>query len=453
MSAPLEGTRPAAPAQRVPPDVPTRVVRPDDDARRYPAGDPRGGPDGLGWVTRAIFGDPHLRLTTSEAGVDDAGSASGGGPTRYAVIPSLGSARFLLPLASRRVTAASVLAYNALRPPEVRARRAAIGLMARCGALGLVRAPVLSVHVPVGLDPPDLLLTAHLAGLLGDGSVHAAIGIRPPDPHHKPTLQLFDDAGRPRGYAKIGWNAGTRAMVRSEVATLAELPAARGDFPDAPRLLLHSRWRDREIAVIEPMPPTVRRIRRPAEPRLAAMLAVARRGGPASPARPVRESGFLDAWRARGVGAPTTLHAAIEAVASRDGDLACEFGDWHGDWVPWNMARHRGRLFVWDWENRGTCAPIGLDLAHQAFQTALSTHGRPAAAAAEAAAHALHRHGAGLGLEPAQRRFVADAYLIELWLRTFELSRGGAGWNPKLHPALLHVLADRLDVVAPTGQG
>ena len=32
---------------------------------------------------------------------------------------------------------------------------------------------------------------------------------------------------------------------------------------------------------------------------------------------------------------------------------------------------------------------------------------------------------------------------MELWLRTYELSAGGAGWNPKLHPALLHVLADR----------
>ena len=414
--------------------------RPADPA--YPPGDPRARTDGLGWVTRAVFTDPALRLS-----VGDDGSAA----VRYAVIPSLDNARFLLPLASRRVTAAALLAYNALRPPRVRASRAAIGLLARAGALGLTRAPVLSVH-------GGPLLWDHLAGLLGTGRLHAAIGIRPPDPHHKPTLQLFDDAARPRGYAKIGWNDGTRAMVRAEVATLAALPPAGGEVPQVPRLTLHTRWQGREIAVIAPMPRSVRRIRRPDTPRPAAMLAVARRGGPPAPLRPVAGSPLLVAWRQRAGGAPVvadsaaalTIDAAIDAVEARDGELTCEFGDWHGDWVPWNMARHRGGLLVWDWENHGTGAPIGFDLAHQAFQTALSTHRRPAAECATAVDAALRAYGPALGLDAARQRFVADAYLVELWLRTYELSHGGAGWNPKLHPALLEVLARRLPAARTT---
>ncbi len=403
-------------------------------ASTFEPGDPRARTDGLGWVTRAVFADPALRLTVG--GGDTAG-------VRYAVVPSLDNARFLLPLASRRVTAAAVLAYNALRPPKVRASRAAIGLLARAGALGLTRAPILSVH-------GGPLLWDHLAGLLGADRLHAAIGIRPPDPHHKPTLQLFGDDARPRGYAKIGWNDGTRAMVRAEVATLAGLPPAGGDVPAAPRLILHTTWQNREIAVIEPMPRSVRRIRRPGTPRTAAMLAVARRGGPPAPARPVAGSPFLAAWRHRAAGAPpaagraVTVAAAIDALEARDGELTCEFGDWHGDWVPWNMARHRGGLLVWDWENHGTDTPVGFDLAHQAFQTALSTHRRPAAECAAAVDDALRTHGPALGLDAARQRFVADAYLVELWLRTYELSHGGAGWNPKLHPALLRVLADRL---------
>jgi hypothetical protein len=398
-------------------------------AQRHPSADPRNRPDGLGWVTRAVFGDQGPRLTLGDAGPS---------AVRYAVIPSVDNAKFLLPLASRRVTAASLLAYNALRPPKVRASRAAIGLLARAGALGVTGAPVLSVE-------GGPLLWQHLAELLGAGRLHAAIGIRPPDPHHKPTLQLFDDAGRPRGYAKIGWNDGTRAMVRAETATLADLPAPGGDVPVSPRLILHTRWQGREIAVIEPMPRGVRRIRRPGTPRLAAMLAVARRGGPPAPLRPLGGSTFLATWRGRAADARlSTVDSAIDAVAARDGDLMLEFGDWHGDWVPWNMARHKGGLLLWDWENRAVDVPIGFDLAHQAFQTALSTRGKPAADCAGAVDAALATHGPALGLDTAGQRFVADAYLIELWLRTFELSRGGAGWNPKLHPALLHVLADRL---------
>jgi hypothetical protein len=431
LSARLEGTGVTVPAQRIPAEPPT-----------FAPGDPRARTDGLGWVTRAIFPDPRLTLTIGSD--DTADGDTGGAAARYAVVPDLDRARFLLPLASARVTAASVLAYNALRPPKVRAGRAAIGLLARVGALGLTKAPILSVHVPDGVDPAEVLLSAHLSNVLGQGRLHAAIGIRPPDPHHKPTLQLFDDHGRPRGYAKIGWNDGTRAMVRAEAASLAELPEPAGDFPEAPGLMVHTRWRDREIAIIAPMPRRVRRIGRPGTPRLAAMLAVARRGGRPAPPRALRGSAFLETWRRRAGGAPDEVRAAIDAIEARDGDLLLEFGDWHGDWVPWNMGRHRGRLLVWDWENRAPDVPIGFDLAHQAFQTALSTHRRPATDAADAAVGALRTHGAALGLDAARQRFVADAYLVELWLRTYELSAGGAGWNPKLHPALLHVLADRL---------
>jgi hypothetical protein len=409
----------------------------------YPDGDPRSRPDGIGWVTRAVFPGHGVRLTV--------GASAAGGDLRYAVLPSLDAARFLLPLPSRRVTAASVLAYNALRPPKVRASRAAIGALARTGLLGLTRAPVLTVE-------GGPLLWDHLAGLLGSGPLHAAIGIRPPDPHHKPTLQLFDDRGRPRGYAKIGWNAGTRAMVRHEALTLASLPPPVAGFPAAPRLLVHTQWQDREVAVIEPMPREVRRIRRPDSPRTAAMLAVARRGGPASAPRPFGDSPFLASWRRRTAGAamaaaatgpqPATVDAAIDALVARDGGAGVEFGDWHGDWVPWNMARRRGSLLVWDWENHAPDVPVGFDLAHQAFQTALSTHRRPAAECAAAVDEALARHGAALGV--GRPRLVADAYLIELWLRTYELSAGGAGWNPKLHPALLDVLADRLGLARPS---
>ena len=403
----------------------------------YPDHDPRSRPDGIGWVTRAVFPGRGVRITVG---------ADRGDGLRYAVVPSLDAARFLLPLPSRRVTAASVLAYNALRPPKVRAFRAVVGVLARTGLLALTRAPVLTVE-------GGPLLWDHLAGLLKTGPLHAAIGIRPPDPHHKPTLQLFDDGGRPRGYAKIGWNDGTRAMVRREAATLAALPPPEGDFPAAPRLLVHTRWQDREIAVIEPMPRDVRRIRKPDAPRTAAMLAVARRGGSAGMPERFDESAFLAEWRRRSAGASmaareTTVEDAIDALVARDGGLGLEFGDWHGDWVPWNMARRRGSLLVWDWENHGEHVPVGFDLAHQAFQTALSTHGRPAAECAAAVDEALARHGAALGVT--NPRFVADAYLIELWLRTYELSGGGAGWNPRLHPALLRVLAERLTLTAPS---
>lgn len=407
-------------------------------------GDPRERQDGIGWVTRAVFPDPRLRLSVSrEQSTATRRDAAGAVTVRYAVVPSVERARFLLPLASRRVGAASTWAYNALRPPRVRLNRLAVGLLAGVGATGAAGMPVLTVSVPAGVEPAEVLLVDHLAGVLG-GRLHAAIGIRPPDPHHKPTLQLFDDRGRPRGYAKIGWNDATRSMVRAEAAALRGLPRDGGDLPDAPRLLGEVGWGDLAVTVVEPMPAGVRGLRRPEEPRIAAMLAVARRGGAPGPVRPLRGSPFLADLTARAAVAGGPVRDAVTALAARDGEVALEFGDWHGDWVPWNLGTHRGRLIAWDWENGGTDRPVGFDLAHQGFQTALSLGGRPAAGAAEQMRALLDRQGPAVGLDAAGRRLVGDAYLIELWLRTAELAAGGGGWSPKLHPALLDLLAARL---------
>ncbi|MBM0257380.1 hypothetical protein [Micromonospora sp. 4G55] len=183
------------------------------------ADDPRERSDGIGWVSRAIFGDPRLWLDVSAAPPPPGHRVA----ARYAVVPSVARAKFLLPLASRRVGAASTLAYNALRPPRVRANRLVVGVLAGLGATGLARMPVLTVAVPDGVEETELLLAAHLGRLAGC-RLHAAIGIRPPDPHHKPTLQLFDDRGAAHGYAKIGWNDATRAMVAAEAGALRELP-------------------------------------------------------------------------------------------------------------------------------------------------------------------------------------------------------------------------------------
>ncbi|MFD2767785.1 hypothetical protein [Micromonospora eburnea] len=404
-------------------------------------GDPRERGDGIGWVSRAVFGDERLWLRTArDATSPPAGHRS---VARYAVVPSVERAKFLLPLASRRIGAASTLAYNALRPPRVRANRLAVGVLAGLGATRLARMPVLTVAAPTDVDLAELLLTADLSRVAGR-PLHAAIGIRPPDPHHKPTLQLFDDRGVAWAYAKVGWNDATRAMVRAEARALHGLPRDVGDLPAAPRLLREFGWRDLAVTLVEPMPAGVRRLPRPERPEVAAMLAVARRGGPAAPARPLAGSAFLADLIARAERAGGPVGAALAALADRDGATRLEFGDWHGDWVPWNLGIHRGRLFAWDWENSGVGRPVGFDLAHQAFQSALSLRGRSVPEAAGEMTTVLDRYGGRLGLDPARRRLVADAYLVELWLRTAELAAAGGGWSGRLHPALLRVLADRL---------
>ncbi|RKF26807.1 hypothetical protein [Micromonospora globbae] len=406
--------------------------------------DPRSRTDGLGWVTRALFGDDRVAVT-----VGGAAPAGHRVAARYAVVPSVSRARFLLPLGAHRATAASLLAYNALRPPTVRAVRAALGGLSRIGAAGRVF-PTLTVSVPAGVPAAELLLTARLAEALGGGPLHAGCGVRPPDPNHKPTLQLFTADGRPRGYAKIGWNCATRPLVTVEAAALRALAGLAGvpDHPATPRLLAEVDWAGQRIAVVEPLPPRVRGVPTSDPPRIAALLAVARRGRPPAPPRPLAGSPFLarlaaEAARADATGVRGRAVAAVAALERRHGPTAVEFGHWHGDWVPWNLGRHDGGLVAWDWEHSGRDVPVGFDLAHDAFQRALVLRGEPAAAAAAQVDAQLDRYGDRIGLGSAQRRAVADAYLVEMWLRTWRLADAGAGWNPALHPVLLDVIEKR----------
>ncbi|WP_428966552.1 hypothetical protein [Micromonospora fluostatini] len=410
------------------------------------AQDVRARTDGLGWVSRAVFGDPRIGLT-----VGDGAPPGHTVVARYTVVPSVERARFLLPRGAVRATAAALLAYNALRPPKVRAVRAGLGALARVGVLDAARFPTLTVSLPEGVDPAGALLAAHLADVLDVRPAYAACGVRPPDPNHKPTLQVFAADGRPLGYAKIGWNDATRALVAAECAALRALPAVSGvgEHPAAPGLLAELTWAGQVIAVVDPLPLSVRGVPADDPPRLGALLAVARRGGPPTEPRPLAGSTFLArlgaeaARAAEAEPAGERAVAAVAALAGRHGGTRVEFGHWHGDWVPWNLGVHDGRLVAWDWEHSGADVPVGFDLAHDAFQRALVLDGRSAAEAARAVDAHLARHGERLGLSAAGRALVADAYLIEMWLRTWRLASAGAGWNAALHPALLDTVERR----------
>ena len=247
---------------------------------------------------------------------------------------------------------------------------------------------------------------------------------------------------RPRGYAKIGWNdgdprdgpdrgggaarscPGRRRATRHRAAADAAHPVATGAAGDGRhradaaatcagstgRAAPRSRrcWRSRGAAA-----PGARRAP-------AGRLAVPRRTWGAS----------------RAAGAGPARVAVVDALAARDGGLTLEFGDWHGDWVPWNMARHRRR-------------PAGLGLGEPRRRTYRSASTwrtrrsrppcrrtasrRPSAPRAvdEALAAARRRRWAWTATAAG---FVADAYLIELWLRTFELSARRRGLESEAAP-------------------
>jgi hypothetical protein len=118
---------------------------------------------------------------------------------------------------------------------------------------------------------------------------------------------------------------------------------------------------------------------------------------------PLRGSAFWDGIAASPAGIADERQRAVfgevvEGVGKAHGDLPLDFGAWHGDWTPWNMAWHRGVLRLWDWERFARGVPDGFDLLHYRLQEAMRTApGPPYAAWPDGAAAAL----APLGLSGA----------------------------------------------------
>ena len=71
--------------------------------------------------------------------------------------------------------------------------------------------------------------------------------------NQKPVLQVFDLDGRLLGYAKVGHNELTAALVRREAAALASIGAQAPQWFRVPRLIDHGQWGGLDILVTSPL--------------------------------------------------------------------------------------------------------------------------------------------------------------------------------------------------------
>ena len=357
---------------------------------------------------------------------------------QFVVAPSLRRARMLLPAGSRAARAGALRQYNQLRPPQVRAGRAALAAAAKLGLDGMLASQPLSVCAPVGLDDQGLAdqsITHWLTHQLALGPLHTAIGVGSTSPNQKPTLQLFLPDGTPAGFAKIGWNDVTREMVDNEARALELLHDGRLSGPTAPTPLLAAPWRDLSVLATRPMPLSLRR-KRPADcpaPQLRLSDVSPLAGKPADARLSTWWASIADRsrWVTSQAGSTSEDNDVIrKALSYLEVELSRQplsTGPWHGDWVYWNMALLNGDMWVWDWEHFGADAPLGFDEFHYHFQSLFVVKRRPVD---EAMAYARGlRQSSPAGLPD----WLPVAYLLEIYLRAARMNALGAAWEARFH--------------------
>lgn len=349
---------------------------------------------------------------------------------------------FLMPVRTKRVAAASCWAFNALRPRTRRMERAAVGALVRAtGSVGPLGTPYVLAD-----DAAIHELVAEIAAVLGRSHLDVALGVGNLDQWWKPTLQLFDDAGRPAAYAKIGWTPLTAGLVDTEGAALAGLERDRPSGFSVPRLVARLSWRDAPVVVTAPMPLDVRRadgVR--ASDVLGAALEWSSRSAPDATSAPALESTPWWSTLDEAASGDEQFQAVLEAARTRIGQVRARTAPWHGDLVPWNLAvtGSTGRVWVWDWEYSSPEVPLGLDAVHWTYQVRSVTHGEPVGVAAALAIENFDRTLSDRWLTADEDLVMAVAHPLELLARLARANRLG-GQQVETSRALMARLWDVL---------
>jgi hypothetical protein len=369
---------------------------------------------------------------------------------RYVVVPDRTHARFLAPAGPRPALVASLLRYNRLRGLRTQVVRAGLAAALSTGLTRIAGFETMSVWIPSGIpteEEPEHLLLAHTRRALDTPEAVMAVGVHDADPNHKPTLQLFSPTGTPVGFAKIGWSGPTRALVRNEALASDRAPRCFSGV-HVPQVTYSGAWNDRDIVILAPLPPDVRRYRSSRPPMLA-LLDPSRD----SAVGPLRASPWWGAVRAVLSLAPdddseadfsAVLKTTADHLESQYGEALILFVPCHGDWVPWNLARSGSSLYAFDWEHADVAMPAGFDQLHWVFQCSLILDRAPAAVAAAVVDARSGEELERVGVREELHHLTSSLYLLAMALRTYRLKRDGGTWNARLHPALADVLARRV---------
>jgi len=393
-------------------------------------------PRAAGLLTRlrAVWPEP-VPLTMHRA-------FGGGAGTSYLVLPSLRRPVLLVPADS----AAAATAF----------RRVDDGQRAWAGwrVLAWAQQHRLLRLLPVGRvrvgDPEASGVVAAVRAAVPD--THTMV-VRLGRPRHgrAVVLQALAGDGRSLAFAKCAFGSRT-ADLRSEHAALAAVGSAPAAGVRAPRVLGFDDSDGQVVLVLEALVPT-----RPSDGAgvpAAAMRALADRIG--SRSVPVSGAPVVARLRAQvdalsDQGARRWLMDELDRLVADLGDVPIRCGDWHGDWVGWNMAREGDTVLLWDWEHHETGVPRGLDHVHHLAQDLRVRLGTSAAVEDRWLIAAEHALADDWGIRGDAAQATLRIYLLVVNLRYVE-DREGDPRGPARRDGWSRSLLARMGANRPSGR-
>lgn len=284
---------------------------------------------------------------------------------RFALLPSIRAARWLIPLGDPRWAQS---AWQIYRPY---ARRGRLLKKLLSGVTLLSWASWARHEVLIG-SKGRLPLEILVSEITGERRPIFALSLGTPGRFRKLTVQIMRPDGEILGYVKLPLTRAATERLRHEAAVLERLSGVASLRPHVPRVLHGGEWGDGYILVLSNGPPGQGPVEfGPSHEYFLASCGAAHRVD--RPGHVLWEeaaekwrqsSGALSSeWRAL---PQTALEKARQAL---DGEMI-PCGLIHGDFAPWNTRIGNGSLFVFDWESASWDLPLAWDMFHFHTQVA-----------------------------------------------------------------------------------
>lgn len=288
---------------------------------------------------------------------------------------ALGDGRgYLVPMRSRRAAVAAMRLYN----PQTRTARLGRQLLQVGLRLGLGQAFLRRVWLPLSSRSgpqrtPHVAVLGYLQEFMGQEHLTFGISLGTPGPHQKPVVQIMEAQGHTIGYAKVGHDAASDALVQHEAQMLRTLAKTSWEHVTLPQVLTTAWFQDHFLCVLSPLPAASRRLAAHLTPlHLAALQEFWTRHTTRMPltASPLWDTLLKQAHDVKHAYYHRVLARGITTLEHWCASTMLPFGLSHGDFTPWNLQQDGPRLGMVDWECATETGPPLWDLLHFVFQTA-----------------------------------------------------------------------------------
>ncbi|HEX4486791.1 MAG TPA: phosphotransferase [Terriglobales bacterium] len=283
--------------------------------------------------------------------------------TAFAAVPTSDGVKWLVPAGNRR---AALRGFQSYSPFALRAR---VLKQILISAARLHMLPHISTEVLVRSDGP-LELEQLIERVTGEKDVAFCVAVGTATRFQKLTIQVLNQSGRPVAFIKLSMTVAAAERIRHEASVLREL-GETSIRDSVPRVIFDGPWGDgSHLLVISPAPgkPSALKLSRA---HMTFLSELAKLNSFFRPAGAVLDDVMLEVMQTAGLDRVQDIALAALSQAQREVyDIPVRCGRIHGDFAPWNLSVHEGRLFAFDWESSEVGVPLLWDAFH--FQTQVS---------------------------------------------------------------------------------